>query len=72
MFIVRTTRNTERHSLGRMWSFSMLKRVVSIEPMGFKELYDDQRSKHIRVYYLNELLAVLLSHRPSCSFDLLV
>jgi hypothetical protein len=38
MFIVRTIRNTQIHSVGGMQSFSMLKEVVHRVTTGLKEL----------------------------------
>jgi hypothetical protein len=36
LFIVRTTRNTQAHSVGGMQSCSTLQQVVHIEPLGFR------------------------------------
>jgi hypothetical protein len=41
LFIVRTTRNTQIHSVDRMQSFSVLKQVVHIVTTGLYRVIDD-------------------------------
>jgi hypothetical protein len=47
LFIVRTIRNTEIHSVGKMKSFRVLKQVVHIEPLGFKGQGDGRHYNNI-------------------------